>query len=95
MSAQQQLSKIHLCRLAILDNFRTFYYRFINPTLLQQDSLAVDGQSSDPVSLQSLEDVLPGSIAQAVCDELLKDRNNKLTVAMLLMSVHGLLRQLP
>ena len=42
----------------------------------------MDGRSSD---FPSLQDVLPGSTTQAVCDELSKDRSNILTVVMLLM----------
>ena len=43
---------------------------------------SVDGQSS---GFPSLQDVLPGSTTQAVCDETSKDRSNKVTVVMLLM----------
>ena len=83
------LSKIHLCFLAIPDNFRSFYYRSIDPTLLQQElytRFIGCGWSIVGSDFPSLEDVLPGSTAQAVCDELSKDRSNKLTETMLLMS---------
>ena len=81
--------EIHLCRLAIPDNFRSFYYRYINPTLLQQELyMRFIGCRWSIVGsdIPSLEDVLPGSTAQAVCNELSKDRSNTLIAAMLLMS---------
>ena len=72
---QQQLSKIRLCRLAIPDNFRSFYYRYINPTLLQQElymRFIGCGWSIVGSDFPTLEDILPGSIIQAVCDEISK-----------------------
>ena len=89
MSAQQQHSKIHLCRLAIPDNFLLFYYFYVNPTNSARNSSA-DGQLSN---FPSLKDALPGSTAQAVCDELSNDRSNKLKAVMLLMYAGRLLHR--
>ena len=69
MSAQQQHSKIHLYRLAIPDNSICFTtakstLHYFNKKSGQDSS--VDGHSYD---FPSLQDVLPGSTAQAACDD--------------------------
>ena len=68
VSAKKQHSKIHLCRLAIPDNFHSFYYCYVNP-ICYFDKKSANGQSSN---FPFLEGVLPGSTTQAVCNELQK-----------------------
>ena len=36
-NAGDQHSKIYLCCLAIPDNFHSFYYHYVNPTILRQE----------------------------------------------------------
>jgi hypothetical protein len=69
------------------DRFTTVNSLYTSSTRnLHKPNLSADGQSTDFPFLQ-LEDSLPSSTTQAVCDELSNDRRNKLTAFMLLMPV--------
>ena len=84
VNAQQHHSKIHLCCLC-----HSRQFPFVLLLLCQPYTTSTRNLDETYLWMVSLLIPLPcstfGSTTQAVCDELSKDRNNKLTVVMLLM----------